>query len=220
VTFLHVACGLVALLSGALALAAAKGSELHRRSGRVFTGAMLLMSSTGALIALLQPRLVFVNVVAGTLTFYLVLTGFLAVRRPVPDRRWIDGAATLVALAVVFACVIGFVSALATGKADGMTPIYVMFGGVALLAAIGDLRLRSSRPTDGRRRIARHLWRMGFAFFVAAASFFLGPPARLPAPLRHSPLRPVPVLLVVGTTVYWMARVSLLRRLPRAAPRA
>jgi hypothetical protein len=48
---------------------------------------------------------------------------------------------------------------------------------------------------------------MCFAMFIATASFFLGPSQRLPAPLRGSPLRPVPVLLVVVLMFYWLARV-------------
>jgi ABC-type amino acid transport system permease subunit len=92
-----------------------------------------------------------------------------------------------------------------------------MFGTVALLATFGDLRVMRSWRTQGGFRIKRHLWRVCFALFIAAASFFLGPPQRLPAFLWHSSLRPVPVLVVLIVMFFWLARVSLRQRgLPQA----
>jgi hypothetical protein len=104
----------------------------------------------------------------------------------------------------------------ATGKLNGIPPpVYFMFATIALLAALGDLRVMRSWGTQGGFRIKRHLWRMCFALFIATASFFLGPSQRLPAFLRHSPLRPVPVLLVLLVMLFWLARVSLRQgRLP------
>ena len=92
-----------------------------------------------------------------------------------------------------------------------------MFGTIALLATFGDLRVWRSWRTQGGFRIKRHLWRMCFALFIATASFFLGPSQRLPAFLRGSPLRPIPVLLVLVVMFFWLARVSLRQRgLPQA----
>jgi hypothetical protein len=211
---LHVAAGLLALLSGAVALYALKGGALHRKSGMVFVYAMLVMSASGAVIAALQPTVVAMNVIAGALTFYLVLTALLTVRRPVLEFRWTDGVPMLVALAVCLACLKLGTDAVGGERRNGPLPVFVMFGGVALLATVGDLRLMLGRRVDGRPRIARHLWRMCFALFIAAASFFLGPPQRLPAPLRESALRPVPVLLVLLVMAYWMVRVRVGRRPP------
>ncbi len=79
--WVHVSTGLLALIAGALALYSRKGLALHRQSGRVFVGAMLLMTSSAAVIAaFLRPNPG--NVIAGTLTAYLVLTGVMAVLRP------------------------------------------------------------------------------------------------------------------------------------------
>ena len=101
----------------------------------------------------------------------------------------------------------------ATVKMHGIPPVvYFMFGTVALLAAFGDLRVMRSWGTHGGFRIKRHLWRMCFALFIATASFFLGPSQRLPGFLRGSPLRPIPVLLVLAVMFFWLARVSFGRR--------
>ena len=51
---IHVLAGLTALMAGAVALYALKGARLHRRSGIVFVYAMLVMSSTGALMSVVH----------------------------------------------------------------------------------------------------------------------------------------------------------------------
>jgi len=95
----------------------------------------------------------------------------------------------------------------ATGTLEGLpaAPGF-MFGAVALLATVGDIRMLA-RGIEGARRIARHLWRMCFAMFIATASFFLGQPQVFPKGLRRSGVLAIPVLLVVSVMIYWMVRV-------------
>jgi hypothetical protein len=86
-----------------------------------------------------------------------------------------------------------------------------MFGVVGLLAGAGDLRVMRSGALRGAPRIARHLWRMSFALFIAALSFFIGQADELPAALRIFPLLALPVLAVLGTMLYWLWRVRFRR---------
>ena len=82
--WIHIVAGLMSLIAGAMALYAAKGGDWHRRSGTVFFGAMLVMASSGALMALLfKPNPV--NVMAGSLTCYFVLTGWSRPSRSAPS---------------------------------------------------------------------------------------------------------------------------------------
>ena len=210
---IHVLAGLSALIAGAVALYALKGGKLHRQAGILFVYAMLVMSSTGAVMSVVHLNVG--NVMAGVLTFYLVLTALLAVRRPTLEFQRIDAVAMLAALTVGLTALTLGVAAVrsATGKMQGIPPpVYFMFGTVAALATLGDLRVMRSWGTQGGFRIKRHLWRMCFAMFIATASFFLGPSQRLPAFLRGSPLRPIPVLIVLAAMFFWLARVSFARR--------
>jgi hypothetical protein len=204
---LHIAAGLLGLVSGVVALYALKGGRLHRKSGMVFVYALLFMSASGALMAAFKRPLVAVNVVAGVLTFYMVVTALLTVRRPAARFQWIDPAAALVALAVGLTAM-GFVF----GAGDAT---FFIFGAVALLAAVGDARLLLGRRLDGPRRLTRHLWRMCFALFVAVGSFFLGQPQVFPKAVRDSGVLVLPVLIVLSTLFYWLVRVRFRRRPPR-----
>jgi hypothetical protein len=52
-----------------------------------------------------------------------------------------------------------------------------------------------ARRLQGRHRVVRHLWRVCFAMFIAAASFFLGQAKVFPKPIRIIPLLAIPALL-------------------------
>jgi uncharacterized membrane protein len=206
----HIIGGVLALAGGYVALAAAKGSTLHRTSGRVFVGAMLVMALTGAFVALASGSAI--SVVAGLLTFYFVTTGLLTVRRGPRDAR-IDRAAMMFAFSVALGA---FVSGVANAGPEA-APAFI-FGLVGLLAARGDRQRLRSGAFDGSQRIARHLWRMCFAMWVAAASFFWGPRGRVPEPLRVPALQGFAVLLPVAVMIYWLWRLRARRRRTHADP--
>jgi uncharacterized membrane protein len=208
----HLLAGLIGLVAGGVALYAVKGGRLHRRSGLIFACAMLLVGGSGIVMAALKSQRM--NLIGGLITVYMVSTAWLTVRRRVQGFHWIDLAAMLFGLAVALRSItVGFEAAnSATGRIDGLpaAPAF-MFGTVALLAVSGDIRMMV-RGVQGTPRIARHLWRMCFALFSAAGSFF---PAQLPKlfpPLRDSGLLWIPPLLVLLLMFYWLVRVRFVQR--------
>jgi hypothetical protein len=158
--------------------------------------------------------------VKGVVALYLVSTALLTVRRRVREFRWIDSGLMLVALAAgLYEVKLGF-EALSRprGTIDGAPAALIfIFGAVPLLAALGDLRMTVARGIQGARRIARHLWRMCFATFIATGSFFLGQGNRvIPKPIRIMPLLVILALLPLGLMIYWLLRVRLAQRYSRA----
>jgi uncharacterized membrane protein len=217
---IHVTAGLLSIAAGAVALAAVKGSPLHRRSGSVFFFAMLTMASTGALMAALKPDRG--TALGGLLVLYVTATGALAIRRTVEQSRsWITGLMLFGFAIAASEYALGFAArAMPNGRVDGYpAPLYFIFGTIALLYAIGDARALHRRVLDGSQRLVRHIGRMGFAMWMATASFFLGQPKVFPEPLRHLVgLRAIPVLLVIGVVLYWIVRTRRARKPPRPLP--
>ncbi len=216
--YVHILAGLVALVAGFVALLAAKGAPMHRRAGTGFGVAMLVMTASAVVMAtFLRPPLVYV--VAGTVTFYLVATGWLTVARPrAPVRGLLAGLMLVGAAGGGAALEMGLVAAQSPrGSIEGI-PFHplLMFGTVGLVGAALDARMLLAGSIGGRHRLARHLWRMGFALWVATASFFLGQADLFPAPLRQAGLLALPVLAVAGVMLYWTFRVLVQRR--RAIP--
>jgi len=204
---LHIIGGLLGLTSGAVALSARKGGKLHRRSGIIFVYAVLVLSASGAVMAALKPERI--SVIAGMLTFYLVTTALLTIRRHEPGLNWMDGSAMVFALLVGLLSITFGIQGLNTapGNSDGYTPLGFIFGTLALLAALGDARMLLARVIPWAHRIARHLWRMCFALWIAAGSFFLGQADEFTEALRIMPLLCTPVVLVLLLMFYWLARV-------------
>ncbi|MDQ3949292.1 MAG: hypothetical protein M3282_03015, partial [Gemmatimonadota bacterium] len=88
---------------------------------------------------------------------------------------------------------------------------FLMFAVVGLLASVGDFRVVRAGALRGAPRLARHLWRMSFALFIAALSFFIGQAQVFPKPVRIPALLALPVLAVLVTMFYWLWRVRTRR---------
>ena len=211
----HILAGSLGLIAGFVALSVAKGATLHHRSGMAFVIAMLTTSCFGMLISTVRGVAPAINIPAGLLTAYLVITSLRTLRTPAPGSRWLDVGLMLVALVVCVVDSTFLLQALANGgQRKGMPAFpFVMFGLVGLLAMVGDVRMLRSGAFVGARRLARHLWRMCFALFIAALSFFIGQAKVIPEPIRILPLLALPVLTVLVAMFYWLWRVRVRRSL-------
>src|SRR5437763_17186893 len=76
---LHISGGMVAILSGAVAMGFRKGFRWHALAGQVFVVALLTMAGCGAGLAVVkdQPS----NILGGTSALYLVRTACLTAGR-------------------------------------------------------------------------------------------------------------------------------------------
>jgi uncharacterized membrane protein len=211
----HIVAGALALTFGYTALFAAKGSTRHRKSGMLFVYAMLTVTVLGMAIAAVRGVAPALNIPVAWLTGYLVITGLTTIRPPVAGTRWLDIGSMLVGLAVGLAFLTFGFEALANGGTRKGMPafLFFMFAVVGLLASAGDLRIIRSGPLKGTPRLARHLWRMCFALFIASLSFFIGQAHVFPKPIRIPGLLALPVLAVLVTMLYWLWRVRIRRSL-------
>lgn len=212
--WLHIFTGAIALMAGAMALIAKKGSVVHRKSGMVFVVAMLIMSVTGALTAAIIG--VRISVIAGTLAFYLVLTSVLTVRPLAEGAMNVNIGLMLIGAIAGITGLLNGAIAIAAGKAtiEGYpVSAFLIFGSVALIGALLDARMIWKGGVKGKHRIARHLWRMCIAMYIATSAFFLGQAKVFPASLQHIWILGIPVLLVLIALIYWLARTLLSRKI-------
>jgi hypothetical protein len=218
VLFLHIVAGTLGMLSGFVAVFLRKGSRRHGLAGTVFVISMLCLASTGVFLAILksQPG----NILGGTLTFYLVATAWRTARRKDGTPGIFDWSALAVILAVA-ACQVtfGLEAAMSpTGMKYGYPPgPYFFIGSVAVLAVTGDIRMLVRGGISGAQRIARHLWRMCFALFIAAASIFLARQQVFPVILQKTGVLIFLSFLPLILLIFWMFRVLLTKAYKKAA---
>lgn len=215
---LHVCSAAIGLLSGYSAMLFRKGSGLHGAAGTVFVVSMLTASGAGAyLAAFVHPNSG--NVIGSTLTFYLVATAWVAARRRDGKRGLFDLGALLFGLAIAATAATWGLEAAKSGPKDGYpAPFFFIFGSIALLFAVADIRMMVRGGVFGARRIARHLWRMCFALLFATLSFYPGQAKFFPEWLRATNLLYVPAVLLAGAMFFWLYRVSVRKRVPQPNP--
>jgi hypothetical protein len=204
----HICCGVLGCLSGAAALVLRKGSPAHVWAGRIFVAAMLIMASAGVCLAIAKSRPG--DVLGGALTLYLVATSWAIARRRNGRPGVFDWCALAAAIALVVFTVTWAVEAATspTGMKNGYTPgPFVFLGSVCLVAIIGDIRMLARGGVSGVRRIARHLWRMCFALFIASASIFLARQRLFPRFMRASGALYVLSFLPLALMLFWLLRV-------------
>ncbi|VWX59951.1 conserved membrane hypothetical protein [Sphingorhabdus sp. 109] len=173
-----------------MALITAKGSRPHRVAGNIFFVSMLAMAMAmaGIYIALILPMAI--SVLAGLISIYL--------------------ASTLILFVVIGAIAAGFEAQNSpTGLTDGLPAApHFFFAGLATLLAMGDIVMIARKKITGRQPIARHLWRMCLAYFIANGSLFTGPGAApFPKSVRDSGILDIPEPLVLLVMIFWVIRV-------------
>ena len=208
----HICSGTIGVLSGFAAISLRKGSRRHRVVGNVFFISMLGLGASGAYMGFMKSQVT--NVMAGVITLYLVATSWVTARRREGEPGIFDWVGLLIIL-VLGATEVAFGVQAAqspTGMKFGMPPWpYFLFGSVAVLAAVGDVRMLVRHGITGTQRLVRHLWRMCFAFFIASASIFLARPHLFPMFLRKTYviffLGIMPLILMF----FWLVRVRFTR---------
>lgn len=209
ILILHICAGTLAIPSGFAAAMFRKGSRQHALAGDVFVASMLTMAAAGVWLAVMksQPG----NIVGGTLTLYLVSTAWLTAKRRIQQTNSLDWGALFVVLSLTAV-------ELTWGVEAAMSPTglrydyppgpYFFLGSVALLATIGDIRILVHGGISGGKRIARHLWRMCFGWFIASSSLFLARQRLFPELMRKSGSLFLLSFFPLMVMIFWLVRMS------------
>ena len=205
---IHIGGGSVGIVTGYGAIAVRKGQTRHRGFGKIFSVAMMFMAVAATGLALWIHQVG--NVVAGVFAFYLVATAWRTVRAPEKSVGRFEIVAFLAILAGALTLVsIGVIASLSPkGGFEGYAAIlYYVLGALAAFAAALDLKVILRGGVSGVSRIARHIWRMCFAFFFATGSFFLGQQKVMPLFMHGSIVLWVLGLAPLGFMLFWLIRV-------------
>ncbi len=211
----HVVAGGIGIISGAVALVVTKGGRVHRTVGNAFFVSMLIMSAIGATASPFLQKPQWSNVFIGALTFYLVATSWMTIRRKEGGVGRFEFTALFVAVSIgVAALIVGTLAIRSpAGLVDGLSyQSAFAFGVIWSLVAIADLRNILRGGVIGAARTLRHLWRMCVPLLIAVTSLFIGQSKVFPQSVRELGVLYVPSLVVLGLSVYWIVRLRFTKR--------
>lgn len=209
ILLVHVSAGMVGLLSGTAAAVLRKGSPLHATAGNIFAISMLSMGTSACVLAYMAGK--WTDILTGIMAIYFVSTGWMTLRTKGTHSRLFIKTAFIAAVSLALGSVTAEVVTTITGtrRPDVPTGAGFVFATVLTLAAVGDFKLISGSLLHGSARLARHLWRMCFALFIASASF-AGQMNLFPEPVSESGVLPVfalfPLILMVSWLLWLLAK--------------
>lgn len=159
---LHIVAGALALLLGAGAAVARKGSRAHVGCGRGFAGTMVVTAGSAFVLSLLtgKPFLLVISLFSA----YLVVSGWLW-GRPLADPTRALAARVSGGIGLAFAGLIFWVGL----SGDALNPVLIVFGAILTLMA----GLELIRPVAKIDRFRAHGSRMGGAYIAAFTAFLV-----------------------------------------------
>jgi hypothetical protein len=213
VLWIHIAAGLAAIPLGAIAVAARKGGPVHGQAGIGFAVSLLVLGITAALLAPFKSPPDLELTIGGIMVCYFVATAWMAARR----RDGTTGTFEIIACAAALgaAPVILWLSLSGSGPMPAGRSPGIVFAILCLIAGVGDLKAILRKKLSAGQRLARHLWRMCFAFFIATGSFFLGQQDVLPQ-VRGSPWLFVLAFAPIAVMLFWLARLRFAKAIARS----
>ena len=206
VMLVHISAGFIALVSGAMAIAARKGGPEHASAGTWFVVSMLVLGVTASALAPFKspPD----SPIGGLFVCYFVATSWMTARRRDGKPGMFEKVACLLVLVCAAATVReGFlVLSSSTPQVPGPGALFA-FAGICFFAGMGDLIFVLRGKLSARQRLSRHLWRMCFALFIATGSFFIGQQDIMPASVRGSPILFVLGFAPFAVMAFWLTRL-------------
>jgi uncharacterized membrane protein len=210
---LHVFAGATAIVAGAGAAWAEKGSLSHRRFGDLFAISLMLAVAISIYLATFMPPVSAggappqASISVALLTGYFIASAWLTVRQKAFRVSYHNFMMCAVAAFITLGIsIFGAVSAICSTGPKASAP-YFVFAAVAAFAMALDVRVIRRGGLSGSQRIARHLWRMCAAWFFACTFFFLGQQKVMPIWLKGSPVLVVLGLTPLGVMAFWLLRI-------------
>lgn len=211
----HFWIGCLAIAAGFTAFVARKGEAVHRAAGAVFVVTTLLLSASGLWLSL--ARDILFTVFLSAIAFHAVVTGWAAAALEKPVGWLATKASPVLSGAVVLGAAYGGALAAAApgGMLNDLPPgAFYTVAGTGFILFVYDIVFALAKDPAQQRRLTRHLWRMGFSFFLATGVFFFGNNHVLPEMLRIPAFLSAPVLAVILWTLFYAFRTRFSKQAP------
>lgn len=210
---LHIAAGTVGIMAGFAAILLKKGQQLHKRIGWTFLLSMLVLGTSGIIIALAKN--IPLSMLNGGLVCYLVLSSFITISAKTNFKSIINRPLFGFGLLLIAGYSYYFYVAVKSSpeQIGGFGPgAFAVFGLITFYALCEDVYFMLCNSMSSKVALIRHLWRMLFPLFMATAAVFLGQAKLFPAILAQNGTLFIPVVFVVWSLFYWIVKVGFQKK--------
>lgn len=193
---LHIASGILSLVSGLIAILSKKGLKVHRLSGMIFFISMLVVAASAIFISILKSNQFLLLI--GIFAFYQDYSGFRAIRNKQLKPSWLDWFVLIVAGVNAFFMIYS------------MNLVLMVFGGICSYLVIGSVRIFiltvRGKEIPKLLWLSRHIGMMLGAYIATLTAFLVVnvrrfEPAWLPWLL--------PSMIGVPLILYWTRKYTL-----------
>lgn len=195
----HITAGLVALICALMAVSSKKGSNFHRKVGRIYALGMATIGVTAIPMAIISEKM-FLFLVA-LFSSYLVFAGWrFAVNRSGRPSK-LDWFAVSIMLLTALIMSIG--AYVVSTEGDDMWVTLAVFAIIPAAIGLADVKSHISRRTIGNKRISRHLTNMLAGTIATLTAALVTNVSTDPVWIAWL----VPTVLITPVIIYWNRRV-------------
>lgn len=204
---IHTPAGTIVLVTAVIAMFAKKGSALHRKAGACFTVSMMVMLVSGIAAAYLKNSVG--DMMLGVIVMYTVFTAWLTAHHKKNETGLLEVTALIW---VVGFAITAFSINMGWREVEARF-VYLIWGGLAVLCALGDIRNLYHSGLPGPQRIIRHVWRIGFSLVWAALAFtdkivkMMGADINSMQDEQLILIVAIPTILILITILYWITKI-------------
>lgn len=211
--YIHAFFGGIGLISGIAAITLKKGSKPHKRSGKVFSYAMITSSLVSLVIARMPGHENLFLFLIGVFTIYLVLAGNRALTlksKTKSSADMTDKAISGVMLAAsVMMLIIGILQLIR--NTGGNELLFIFFGGFGLYMTLKDFHTFRTFKERKNAWLKSHLGRM-IAALIASITAFMVAGLHIQTLIAWM----LPSIIGTGYIAYWNSRMK--ERVPAPVP--
>jgi uncharacterized membrane protein len=161
--YLHAASGMTALTAGTVAMISRKGNDVHKKSGRIFYFAMMMVCVTGIAVSLMKS------------TWFLLMLGIFSGFQAYCGYRAIQNKSLRYSNVDKIVLVINWINTLV--MIATMKLVLVVFGIISLLLSIGQTQLWKSsaqqKTLPPKLWLRQHIGMMIGAYIAAFTAFLV-----------------------------------------------
>ena len=207
---IHIAAGVISLVTGLISILSLKGSKVHKKSGKIYFYSMTIVFVTAIIIASYRfNRFLFL---IAFLSYYSVFTGVRKLRLKNLHKnqkpKWYDWTAGIInGIANLFFIGLGIYYSIENGFFSGGALLSVGFGIGGLLISYVNLKPFIIKPNKSYHWYLSHIGNM-FGGYIATSTAFLSTLIS-----KYEIMNPflgfaLPSIIGVPLLIYWMNKTE------------